>query len=462
MCMGTAKRKAFLLLHPNRPKPANFVRNDYTGRELRIDTASIRHGMNGSLNRLLTNARLGANIGTIVKNAAPINALHNKASDVTGTYAMAAYAADRRGREFVAIVTVEQRSGNVSGVSAYDVAHAVSGRQKNGSQADTKSQGVYPIKAATISIKDFLGIVNSTHQSILPKDVLAAFKETRNPKGEYADKAKFSPAASPKENDKTALAYFGKTYKWSETGYVLLDGSKLDFSGRHEGGSGGYRSVDHRDISDAFGGDFGDGSYTGGMVQFMQEGDIRISPESGGINLAVMPTKAQMDSLSDFISRERGEVILDIDDENGNTLSSTEYPKGTHANKVLQDIRNYFQNGQTPQVGSEPTVQQFRLSPETRDANAQQLRSEDASPHQSAAPTASPRGEAMGAAEASSREEAMGAAESPSQPPAATALPEMRINSRKRKKMTKGARSEIVRCEQTHQTILRDLPSQSG
>lgn len=148
------------------------MRNDYTGRELRIDTASIRHGLNGSLNRLLTNARLGANIGTIVKNAVPINALRNKASDVTGTYAMAAYAADRRGREFVAIVTVEQRSGNVSGVSAYDVAHAVSGRQKNGSQADTKSQGVYPIKAATISIKDFLGIVNSTNQSILPGGVL--------------------------------------------------------------------------------------------------------------------------------------------------------------------------------------------------------------------------------------------------------------------------------------------------
>ena len=164
------------------------MRNDYTGRELRIDTASIRHGLNGSLNRLLTNARLGANIGTIVKNAVPINALRNKASGVTGTYAMAAYATDRSGREFVAIITVEQRSGNVSGVSAYDVAHAVSGRQKNGSQADTKSQGRFPIKAAATSIKDFLGIVNSTHQSILPQDVLAAFKETRNPKGEYADK----------------------------------------------------------------------------------------------------------------------------------------------------------------------------------------------------------------------------------------------------------------------------------
>lgn len=349
-----------------------FVQNDYTGRELRVTNTSIRHGLNGNVNRLLTNARLGANIGTIVKNAVPINALYNKASDVTGTYAMAAYATDSRGREFVAIVTVEQKTGNVADVDAYDVTHAVSGRQKNGSQADTKSQGRFPIKAATISIKDFLGIVNSTHQSILPQDVLAAFKETRNPKGEYAEKAKFSPAASPKENDKTALAYFGKTYKWSETGYVLLDGSKLDFSGRHEGGPGGYRSVDHRDISDAFDGALGDGSYTGGMVQFMQEGNIRISPESGGINLAVMPTRAQMDSLSDFISRERGEVILDIDDENGHTLSSTEYQRGTHANKVLQDIRNYFQSGQTPQASSEPTVQQFRLSPETQDANAEE------------------------------------------------------------------------------------------
>ncbi len=183
-----------------------FVRNDYTGRELRVTNTSIRHGLNGNANRLLTNARLGANIGTIVKNAVPINALHNKARDVTGTYAMAAYATDSRGREFVAIVTVEQKTGNVADVDAYDVTHAVSGRQKNGSQADTKSQGRFPIKAATISIKDFLGIVNSTHQSILPQDVLAAFKETRNPKGEYADKAKFSPAESPKENDKTPQA----------------------------------------------------------------------------------------------------------------------------------------------------------------------------------------------------------------------------------------------------------------
>jgi len=107
------------------------------------------------------------------------------------------------------------------------------------------------------------------------------------------------------------------------------------------------------------------------MVRFMQEGNIRISPESGGINIAVMPTKAQMDSLSDFISKERGEVILDIDDASGNTISSTEYPRGTHANKVLQDIRNYFNDGTLPEVSTSPSVSQFRYSVSEPDSEAE-------------------------------------------------------------------------------------------
>ena len=169
-----------------------FVRNQYTGKMLRIDNSSIRHGLNGKQNRLLTNARMGVVIGDIVKNAVPINALNNKAKGVTGTYAMAAYVTDSRGREFVAIVTAEQINGNIAGVEVYDVAHAVSGRQKNSSQADTKSQRVYSIKAAKISISDLLRIVNSTHQSILPEDVLQKFGEQRNPQGDYTGKAKFS------------------------------------------------------------------------------------------------------------------------------------------------------------------------------------------------------------------------------------------------------------------------------
>ena len=181
-------------------------------------------------------------------------------------------------------------------------------------------------------------------------------------KGKFSASADQTSEEQRKQNDKTALDYFGRTYKWSETGYVLLNGARLDFSGRHEGGPGGYRTVDHRDIIDALGEDYGGGDYSGGMVRFMQEGNIRISPESGGINLAVMPTKAQMDALSDFISKERGEVILDIDDAQGNTISSTEFSRGTHANKVLQAIRDYFENGTLPQADNTPSVSQFRYS----------------------------------------------------------------------------------------------------
>lgn len=172
---------------------------------------------------------------------------------------------------------------------------------------------------------------------------------------------KLEDSQEANDNRKTALDFFGKTYRWSETGYLLRNGEKLDFSGRHEGGSGGYRSVDHRDISDAFGGEYGDGSYSGGMVQFMREGNIRISPESGGINLQVMPSKAQESALDDFISSERGEVTLDIDNANGETIASVEYPRGTRASKVLNDIRNYFENGTIPQVSE---TQRFRYSVE--------------------------------------------------------------------------------------------------
>lgn len=169
---------------------------------------------------------------------------------------------------------------------------------------------------------------------------------------EYTDEEK-------KQHVKDAAAYFGRTYKWAETGYITTDGKRLDFSGRHEGGPGGYRTVDHRDIRDALGDDYGGDDYSGSMVQFMGEGNIRISPESGGINLSVMPTKAQLDTLSDFISKQRGEVILDLDTPGGDTVSSTEYPRGTHANRVLADIKAYFEEGKQPYVSE---VSRFRYS----------------------------------------------------------------------------------------------------
>ena len=140
--------------------------------------------------------------------------------------------------------------------------------------------------------------------------------------------------------NKNAIEYFGKTYNWNETGYILKDGSRLDFSGKNQGAPGGYRTLDHRDISDIY-----DENYSGAyaMVDFMQRGNIRISPEIDGINLSVYPTNEQQKALESFINKKNGEIILDIDDEYGDTVQSFEYPRGTKFSKIIGDMKNYFQ-----------------------------------------------------------------------------------------------------------------------
>lgn len=176
-------------------------------------------------------------------------------------------------------------------------------------------------------------------------------------------KQQFSLSSS--ENVKAAEQHFGTTYKISEAGYLLTDGNLLDFSGRHEGAPGGYRTVDHRDITDALDEDYGGDNYSDGMIRFMGEGNIRLSPESGGINLSVKPNKAQLSTLDRYISNFRGEVILDIDDANGNTVVSIEYPKRTYSKRIINDINAYFDEGKIPEQPSD--LGQFRYSLSKKD-----------------------------------------------------------------------------------------------
>lgn len=168
--------------------------------------------------------------------------------------------------------------------------------------------------------------------------------------GENVKKYSLEPTEEAKTNVKRAEEYFGTTYKIKEAGYITTDGKMLDFSGRHEGANGGYRTVDHREIGDALGEEYGGEDYSGAMVRFIGEGNIRISPEMGGINLSVLPNKAQRGTLDRYISNFRGEVILDIDDANGNTIASVEYPKYTHSSVVLKDVDDYFNKGKTPEA----------------------------------------------------------------------------------------------------------------
>lgn len=161
------------------------------------------------------------------------------------------------------------------------------------------------------------------------------------------------------ENDATsrAISQLGTTTSWAETGYLTPEGRQLDFSGKRDGGPRGQRSMDHREIEEIYENEGLEGSDA--MVAFMAEGNIRISPESGGINLQTLPTKAQREKLQAFCRRYDGEVIVDFDDAQGNTVHSVEYPSGTGPVRITNDIRRYFEEGVLPEVSD---VQRYRFS----------------------------------------------------------------------------------------------------
>ena len=95
------------------------------------------------------------------------------------------------------------------------------------------------------------------------------------------------------------------------------------------------------------------------MMAFMNAGNIRIMPETPGIDIAVMPTSEQEEMLEEYIEYFGGDITLDIDNGEGVTVSSTTYPMGTSSSKVLNDIRAYFTTGEKPYVSE---VAMFRYS----------------------------------------------------------------------------------------------------
>lgn len=162
---------------------------------------------------------------------------------------------------------------------------------------------------------------------------------------------------SEKDTEQKAVSTFGTTYSWNETGYLTPSGKQLDFSGKRDGAQAGYRSMDHRDVSELY-----DAEGVGGtdaMIKFMNEGNIRISPEMGGINLQSMPTQAQFDKLQSFVRKNGGEVTIDFDDANGNTLHSIEYPQGTGPVRINNDIKRYYNEGKVPEISE---TQRFSFS----------------------------------------------------------------------------------------------------
>lgn len=202
---------------------------------------------------------------------------------------------------------------------------------------------------------DYDGIIAPTETvAFYPEQV----KDVTNENPTSDPRMKFSLADTVEETNQKAIDYFGETDSWGETGYLLTDGRQLDFSGRHWGSDGGgKREVDHRDIWDAF--EPAGMQGFDAMMAFMNAGNIRIMPETPGIDIAVMPTSEQEEMLEEYIEYFSGDITLDIDNGEGVTVSSTIYPMGTSSSKILNDIRTYFTTGEKPYVSE---VAMFRYS----------------------------------------------------------------------------------------------------
>ena len=149
-----------------------------------------------------------------------------------------------------------------------------------------------------------------------------------------------------------AKSKFGTTYDMREAGYILPDGSMLDFSGRHqvEGDASflnGDRTVDHREISDiAYDADDNETGINTDLGDFLDRGAIRIDSNAGAINLNVAPTKAQKERLKRLIERNDGYVYVDFG-KGWDTEHYAEY-EAARASRVLGDIERYFDEGIKP------------------------------------------------------------------------------------------------------------------
>ena len=137
--------------------------------------------------------------------------------------------------------------------------------------------------------------------------------------------------------------HFGTTGSFKVAGYLLTDGKLLDFSGKHWGDTTSrMRQVDHRDVGEVL--NRGNNGVSD-MVDMIGSGNIRLMPETGGINLAVYPNEKQRRVLSTYINymlATEGQVIIDYDSVGGDTVYSKEYGKYASSRQILSDIRNYF------------------------------------------------------------------------------------------------------------------------
>lgn len=132
---------------------------------------------------------------------------------------------------------------------------------------------------------------------------------------------------------------FGVTNDIRECGFILPDGTMLDFSGRHmtndKASCNGLRRVDHRSI-EHIGGD----SINISLSRFIESGAIRCDCRGAFINLMKKPTREQCVILSILIRMNDGCVTVEIGDDEV-SLDYAEYDEAKPS-VVIGQINRFF------------------------------------------------------------------------------------------------------------------------
>lgn len=117
------------------------------------------------------------------------------------------------------------------------------------------------------------GVIPRKIRDLISREEVLNYENFDKPLGEQA-------RFSEKDTEQRAVSAFGTTYSWNERGYLTPSGKQLDFSGKRDGAQAGYRSMDHRDISELY--DAEGISGTDAMIKFMGEGTYAFLPNREG------------------------------------------------------------------------------------------------------------------------------------------------------------------------------------
>ena len=170
-----------------------------------------------------------------------------------------------------------------------------------------------------------------------------------------------------------AKSKFGVTRDLREGGFVLPDGSVLDFSGRHALSSPkgnidlrGRRTCDHNDIGDLMFDDNGnkvEGIDDIDKYSFMNLGAVRIDYNEGLISLVHEPTSKQLNVIKAIWRYNQGCVTIDFFAPNGEINDSVDYDH-VKWTRLVADLDKYFNEGINPSASNNMYYEEIsRLRP---------------------------------------------------------------------------------------------------